>query len=453
MNNFESLNPMSMMRNLPLYMKILIGMVAGILIGIIAVIVGMGWLVSDYIKPFGVIFLNLLKLVAMPLIFASLVTGVSGLSNITKLSRIGAKTISYYLVTTVLAITIGLLLVNLIKPGKSFPEEKRVELLTKYAPDVEGRKLAVDNLKTEGPLQFIVDIVPENIVGAASDNTNMLQVIFFAILFGLAIVIVKHPKVEIVKDFITGLNEIILKIIDFIMGFAPFGVMALLAALIVDFSGDNVADSLHLFTTLGLYAIVVIAGLLFVAIVIYPTFLRLFAGIRFTDFYKTMFPVQLVAFSTSSSAATLPVNMEQVEKGLGVSNEVTSFVLPVGVTINMDGTSLYQAIAAVFIAQVFGIDLTLGQQLTIVLTATLASIGSAGVPGAGMVMLIIVLNSVGLPVEGLALILAIDRPLDMLRTVLNVTGDAMIATIVAKTEREIDYQPGMIEDNNMKEEC
>ena len=183
-----------------------------------------------------------------------------------------------------------------------------------------------------------------------------------------------------------------------------------------------------------------------VALVIYPTFLRLFAGIRFTDFYKTMFPVQLVAFSTSSSAATLPVNMEQVEKGLGVSNEVASFVLPIGVTINMDGTSLYQAVAAVFIAQVFGIELTIVQQLTIVLTATLASIGSAAVPGAGMVMLIIVLNAVGLPIEGLALILAIDRPLDMLRTVLNVTGDAMIATIVAKTEREIDYEPGMIED-------
>ncbi len=435
-----------MRKKIPLYMKILVGMLIGIFVGIIAVATGLGWLVGDYVKPFGVIFLNLLKLVAMPLIFASLVTGVSGLSDITKLSRIGAKTISYYLITTVLAISIGLLLVNMIKPGRSFPAEKRVELLTKYAQDVEGRKLAVERLKSDSPLQFLVDIVPENIVGSASNNTNMLQVIFFAILFGLAIVVVKHPKVVIVKDFITGLNEIVLKIIDFVMLFAPIGVMALLAGLIVDFSGENVADSLHLFATLGLYALVVIGGLLFVALAIYPTFLRLFAGIRFTDFYKTMFPVQLVAFSTSSSAATLPVNMEQVEKGLGVSNEITSFVLPVGVTINMDGTSLYQAVAAVFIAQVFGIDLTIGQQLTIILTATLASIGSAGVPGAGIVMLIIVLNSVGLPVEGLALILAIDRPLDMLRTVLNVTGDAMIATIVAKTEREIEYEPGMIKE-------
>lgn len=434
-----------MRKKFPLYLKILIGMFLGVIIGVLAVTFGIGWLVSDWIKPFGVIFLNLLKLIAMPLIFASLVTGVSGLSNITQLSRIGTKTISYYLITTVIAITIGLVLVNVLKPGKSFPEEKRVEFLAKYAPDIEGRKLVVENIKSDSPLQFLVDIVPENIVSAASDNVNMLQVIFFAILFGLAIVIVKSPKVEVVKDFMNGLNEIILKMIDFIMRFAPMGVLALLASLIVDFSGDNVSDSLHLFTTLGLYALVVIAGLLFVALIVYPVFLRFFAGIRFIDFYKTMFPVHLVAFSTSSSAATLPVTMEQVKKGLGVSNEVASFVLPVGVTINMDGTSLYQAIAAVFIAQVFGIDLTLGQQLIIILTATLASIGTAGVPGAGIVMLIIVLNAVGLPVEGLALILAVDRPLDMLRTVLNVTGDAMVATIVAKTEREFDYVPRMIE--------
>ena len=439
-----------MWNKLPLYAKILIGMLAGVVVGIVAVTTGIGWVVSDWIKPFGLIFLNMLKLVAMPLIFASLVTGIAGLTDITKLSRIGLKTISYYLVTTVIAITIGILLVNLLKPGGSFPEEKRIELTEQYAHDIEGRKVTLDNIKSGGPLQFLVDIVPENIVNAASDNSKMLQVIFFAILFGLALVLLKTPKVEVVKDFIAGFNEVVLKIIDFIMQFAPVGVMALLAGLVVDFSGDSVADSLQLFATLGFYALVVIAGLLFMALIIYPTFLRLFAGIRFRDFYKTMFPVHLVAFSTSSSAATLPVTMEQVERGLGVSNDVASFVLPIGVTINMDGTSLYQAVAAVFIAQVFGIDLTLGQQLIIILTATLASIGSAGVPGAGMVMLIIVLNAVGLPVEGLALILAVDRPLDMLRTVLNVTGDAMVATVVAKTEREIDYVPGMIEGKNLE---
>jgi Na+/H+-dicarboxylate symporter len=437
-----------MWNRLPLYAKILLGMVAGIIVGIAAVSFGFGWLIGDWVKPFGVIFLNLLKLVAVPLIFASLVTGVSGLKDVSKLSRIGVKTISIYIITTVLAISIGLVLVNIAKPGKTFPEEKRVEFLKKYAKDVEGQKASVDNLKKDSPLQFLVDIVPENIVKAASENKNMLQVIFFALLFGIALVVVKNQNTELVKSFISGFNDIILKIIDFIMLFAPVGVFALLAALIVDFSGNDVSDSLHLFTALGFYALIVISGLLFVALVVYPIFLKFFAGIRFIDFYKTMFPVQLVAFSTSSSAATLPVNMEQVEKGLGVSNEITSFVLPVGVTINMDGTSLYQAVAAVFIAQVFGIDLTLGQQLTIILTATLASIGTAGVPGAGIVMLIIVLNSVGLPVEGLALILAIDRPLDMLRTVLNVTGDAMVATIVAKSERKMDYTPGVADQGN-----
>lgn len=427
-----------MLKKMPLYLKILLGMLAGAFAGILAVATNAGWFVTDWVKPFGVVFLNLLKLVAMPLIFASLVTGISGLADISKLSRIGLKTISYYLVTTVLAISIGLFLVNIVKPGSSFPEQKRMELLSKYSDDVEGQKVAVDNLKKGGPLQFLIDIVPENVVGAASNNRNMLQVIFFAILFGLAIVMIKNQKVLLVKDFVEGLNDIVLKIIDFIMLFAPIGVFALIASLVTDFSGNNVSDSLHLFATLGLYALVVISGLLIVAFAIYPVFLKFFAGISFKKFYKSMFPAQLVAFSTSSSAATLPVTMEQVEKGLGVSNEVASFVLPIGVTINMDGTSLYQAVAAVFIAQVFGIDLTLTQQLTIVLTATLASIGSAGVPGAGMVMLIIVLNSVGLPVEGLALILAIDRPLDMLRTVLNVTGDAMVATIVAKSEKALN---------------
>ncbi len=428
-----------MKRTLPLYAKILIGMLVGIIVGIIAVVGGLNEFVSDYIKPFGTIFLNLLKLVAMPLIFASLVTGVSSLSDVTKLSRIGLKTISLYLTTTVLAISIGLVIVNVAKPGNFFPEQKRAEFLSKYALDIEGKRAAAESLKSDSPLQFLVDMVPDNIVKAASDNVNMLKVIFFALLFGIAIVMVRNARVEVVKDFISGFNDIILKVIEIIMQFAPFGVFALLAALIVDFSGDSVSDSLQLFKTLGLYALVVIVGLLFVSLVMYPIFLRFWAGIRFKDFYRTMFPVQLVAFSTSSSAATLPVNMEQVEKGLGVSNEITSFVLPIGVTINMDGTSLYQAVASVFIAQVFGIELNLMQQLTIVLTATLASIGTAGVPGAGIVMLIIVLNSVGLPVEGLALILAIDRPLDMLRTVVNVTGDAMIATVVAKSERKFGY--------------
>lgn len=407
----------------------------GLLVGLAAVLAGVSWFVADWVKPLGDIFLNLLKLVAMPLVFASLVTGVLGLSDVSKLSRMGVRTLIFFLSTTVIAITVGLLLINTFRVGERFPAERRAELLASYGNEVTVRKQSAQDMGSPSPLKFLAEIVPENVVGAASDNRNMLQVVLVALLFGLAIVLTKHPSVAGVKDFIVGLNQIILRIIDFIMGFAPIGVFALMAALTCDFSGGSAAASLQLFATLGLYGLVVAGGIVLVALGVYPTLLKLFTGIGFKKFYRTMFPVQLVAFSTSSSAATLPVNMEQVERGLGVRREVVSFVLPVGVTINMDGTSLYQAVAAVFIAQVFGIDLTLGQQLTIVLTATLASIGSAGVPGAGLVMLIIVLESVGLPVEGLALILAIDRPLDMLRTVLNVTGDALVAAVVDRTDR------------------
>lgn len=426
-----------MLKRLPLYSKILLGMLFGFIVGVVAVLLGANQLVADYIKPFGTIFLNLLKLVAMPLIFASLVAGVAGLSDITKLSRIGLKTISLYILTTLIAVSLGLVIVNVIKPGNFFPDEKRVEFVSKYSVDLAAKQQAAENIKERSPIQFLVDIVPENVVQAATSNTSMLQVIFFALIFGVALIMVKDSKVEIIKDIIIGLNLVVLKIVDIIMHFAPFGVFALMAALVVDFAGDDISSSIHLFTTLGVYAISVVLGLLILIFGFYPLFLKVFVGIDFKKFYISIFPAQLVAFSTSSSAATLPVTMEQVEKKLGVHNDISSFVLPVGVTINMDGTSLYQAVATVFIAQVFGIDLTFGQLLTILITATLASIGSAGVPGAGMVMLIIVLNSVGLPIEGLALILAIDRPLDMLRTVVNVTGDAMIATLIAKREGKL----------------
>ncbi|HPN21841.1 MAG TPA: dicarboxylate/amino acid:cation symporter, partial [Tenuifilaceae bacterium] len=383
-----------MLKKLPLYSKILLGMLFGFIVGVVAVLLGANQLVSDYIKPFGTIFLNLLKLVAMPLIFASLVAGVAGLSDITKLSRIGLKTISLYILTTLIAVSLGLVIVNVIKPGNFFPDEKRVEFVSKYSVDLAAKQQAAENIKERSPIQFLVDIVPENVVQAATSNTSMLQVIFFALIFGVALIMVKDSKVEIIKDIIIGLNLVVLKIVDIIMHFAPFGVFALMAALVVDFAGDDISSSIHLFTTLGVYAISVVLGLLILIFGFYPLFLKVFVGIDFKKFYISIFPAQLVAFSTSSSAATLPVTMEQVEKKLGVHNDISSFVLPVGVTINMDGTSLYQAVATVFIAQVFGIDLTFGQLLTILITATLASIGSAGVPGAGMVMLIIVLNSV-----------------------------------------------------------
>ena len=326
-------------------------------------------------------------------------------------------------------------LVNIIEPGKSFSEEKRIELKSQYAAKAGEKINSANNVKDSGPLQFIVDIVPSNFIQAASNNRNMLQVIFFAILFGVSIVMLPSDKTKYVKGFFDGINEIVLKIVDIIMLGAPYGVFALLAGLVVDFGA-----SAELFKALGIYSLTVVLGLLLMILLVYPLFLKFFTKIKYLDFFKGISPAQMLAFSTSSSAATLPVTMERCEEHIGVSKEISSFVLPLGATINMDGTSLYQAIAAVFIAQAFGYDLDVSQQLTIVLTATLASIGAAAVPGAGMVMLVIVLSSIGIDPDGIALIFAVDRILDMLRTVVNVTGDATVATIVASTENKIDLK-------------
>jgi Na+/H+-dicarboxylate symporter len=421
-----------MLKKLPLWAKIFIGMGFGILFGLISVWVGWETFTNDWVKPWGTIFLKLLKLIAVPLIFVSLVKGISSLTDITKLSRIGYKTIAIYLITTVFATTVGLAMVNIFKPGDVFPDDKQEQYREQFGGQVEIRQESAREFEKQSPLFFFEDMIPENFFRAAGDNSKMLQIIFFAILFSIALVLVPGDKTQVVKDFFDGLNDVILKIVDLIMRFAPIGVFALMASLVVDFSGD--AD---IFTALGMYMLTVIIGLFILILGLYPLMMRLFAGFRITAFMKAILPAQLVAFTTSSSAATLPVTMKQVTNELGVSKPIANFVLPVGVTINMDGTSCYQAIAAVFIAQVFGIDLTLVQQLTIVLTATLASIGSPGIPSGSIVMLIIVLNSVGLPVEGLALILGVDRPLDMLRTVVNITGDSTVATIVARSEGEL----------------
>jgi Na+/H+-dicarboxylate symporter len=393
---------------------------------------GMVDFTDDWIKPWGKIFINLLKLIAVPLVFASLIKGVSSLSDISKLSRIGGKTIGIYLFTTVVAVTFGLLLVNIIQPGTSFSEEKRMELKEQYASNAASKIASAKDVKEDGPLQFIVDMVPSNFIQATGNNKNMLQVIFFAILFGIAMVMLPKEKTSIVKGFFDGVNDIILQIVDLIMLSAPYGVFALLGGLVVDFGG-----SAELFQALGVYSLSVIVGLLLMIMLVYPLVLKSFTKLKYFDFFKGIAPAQMLAFSTSSSAATLPVTMERCEDHLGVSKEVSSFVLPLGATINMDGTSLYQAVAAVFIAQAFGYDLDLSQQLTIVLTSTLASIGAAAVPGAGMVMLVIVLSSIGIDPEGIALIFAVDRLLDMLRTVVNVTGDATVASVVAASEGQL----------------
>ena len=419
------------MKKLALHWKIIIGMVLGVVYGLIASKYGLIDFTDNWIKPWGEIFVNLLKLIAVPLVFASLIKGVASLSNISKLSRIGGKTIAIYLTSTVIAVSIGLILVNTVKPGDGFDKESVTK--TEQIEEGASKKIAAaENVKEEGPLQFLIDIVPTNIFESASKNRNMLQVIFFAILFGIAMVMLPDEKTTYVKGFFDGINDIILQIVDIIMMSAPYGVFALLAGLVVDFGA-----SAELFIALAKYSATVIVGLLLMIFLVYPIILRLFTKVKYLDFFKGISPAQMLAFSTSSSAATLPVTMERCEEHIGVSEEVSSFVLPLGATINMDGTSLYQAVAAVFIAQAFGIELDMGQQLTIVLTATLASIGAAAVPGAGMVMLVIVLGAIGVPAEGLALIFGVDRLLDMLRTVVNVTGDATVATVVASSEGQL----------------
>lgn len=412
-----------------LHWKILIGMIIGISYGLIAVNFDMEDFTRDWIKPFGTIFINLLKLIAVPLILFSLVSGIANLKDISKLSRMGLKTVGMYILTTIIAVTLGLVLVNVIDPGASFPQEEQQKFEERFGSDVSKKQQDAASVKGESPLQFLVDMVPSNLVSAMSENSRMLQIIFFSIFFGISIILLPESTTKPVTDFFVSTNAVILKMIDLIMEFAPIGVFALLGAIIVELKGDSA-----LFTSLGLYGLTVIIGLFSMIFIIYPTFLKLFTKISYRDFYKGIAPAQMLAFSTSSSAATLPVTMECVEKNLGVSNEVSSFVLPIGATINMDGTSLYQAVAAVFIASAFGMDLNLGQQLTIVLTATLASIGSAAVPGAGIVMLVIVLTAIGVPTEGIALIFAVDRPLDMIRTMVNVTGDSTIAAIINRME-------------------
>ena len=414
------------MKKIALHWQIIIGMVLGVVFGLF--FLNFSWgkeFVINWIKPFGTIFINSLKLIAVPLILASLIKGVSDLKDLSKLSSMGGVTIATYIFTTMMAVSIGLIAVNIIEPGNFIAEETRKQLVNAYSSNANEKIDVANDQKSLGPLQPLVDMVPSNIFDAASNNRNMLQVIFFAIIFGISMILIPPKKSLPIKNFFDSLNEVILKIIDLIMLCAPYGVFALLAAIIVE------SPSMDLFKALGLYSLTVLFGLVLL-ICIYIIIVKVFIGKGPSYFLNGISPAQLLAFSTSSSAATLPVTMERVKDHLDVKEEVSSFVLPIGATINMDGSALYQAVAAVFIAQAFGLDLSLAAQLGIVTTATLASIGSAAVPGAGMVMLIIVLSQAGIPEIGLALIFAVDRPLDMCRTVVNVTGDAAVSMFVNK---------------------
>lgn len=421
------------MGKLALHWQIMIGMVLGIVAGLLASYFGLKEVVIDWLAPFGTIFVRLLKLIAVPLIIASLIKGISDLKDISKFRAMGGRTIIIYIGTTVIAITIGLLLVNLLQPGEGITQDTIQKLTDTYSSNssISSKLAEAAKQKDAGPLQFLVDMVPDNAVAAMSNNKLMLQVIFFTIFLGISMLLVPPKDSAPLKSFFDSLNEVVLKMVDLIMLFAPVAVFALLCTVVVTSDDPDILFALLKYAGVVALGLAVMIGFYCIIIATYVKKSPLW-------FLKNLSPAQLLAFSTSSSAATLPVTMERVEEHLGVDKEVSSFVLPVGATINMDGTSLYQAVAAVFIMQVLWPEgLTFSNQLTIILTALLASIGSAAVPGAGMVMLVIVLEAIGFPPEklpiALALIFAVDRPLDMLRTTINVTGDATVSMIVGKS--------------------
>lgn len=467
------------MKKLALHWQIIIGLVLGIIWAILSSQLGWSEFTIDWIAPFGTIFINLLKLIAVPLVLFSVISGVANIGDANSLGRMGGKTLLAYLLTTVLAVSLGLLLVNLIKPGKLIDNDSRIDNRISYEiwansqgyqikdgidylddpqfiekatritdlskselqnATVDEKMQTANQSRDSGPLQPLVDIVPENFFKSLSDNGLMLQIIFFALFFGISLLLIPNEQSKYVTSLVDSIMNVFLKMVDLVMQAAPFFVFALLAGVVSKMAGDDVGKVYEIFKGLSWYALTVVIGLLLMIFVVYPLILKTFVGkIPYVGFFKAMSPAQTLAFSTSSSAATLPVTMECVEENLGVDKKITSFVLPIGATVNMDGTCLYQAVAVVFLAQLHMIDLDLGQQLTIVLTATLASIGSAAVPSAGLVMLIIVLDSVGLNPAWIAIIFPVDRILDMIRTVVNVTGDATVSTIIAKTEGLLNY--------------
>lgn len=468
------------MKKLALHWKIIIGMVMGVLWALLSSTMGWSAFTINWIDPFGTIFINLLKLIAVPLVLFSIISGVANIGDSKSLGRMGGKTLLIYLMTTVLAVSLGLILVNTVKPGNLIDEQSRIDNRISYEiwaaeqgyeikdginylqdplfferakeiseltnsqlkdASVSERMETAQKQKETTPLQPLIDIVPDNFFHSLSNNGLMLQIIFFAIFFGICLLFIPSEKSKPVLNFVDGTLEVFLKMVDLVMQAAPFFVFALLAGVVSKMAGDDIGKVVEIFKGLSWYSLTVLGGLLFMIFVIYPLTLKLFVKqIPYKGFFKAIGPAQTLAFSTSSSAATLPVTMECVENNLGVDKKITSFVLPIGATVNMDGTSMYQAIAVVFLAQLHMIDLTIGQQLIVVLTATLASIGSAAVPSAGLVMLIIVLDSVGLNPAWIAIIFPVDRILDMFRTVVNVTGDATVTSIIADGEGMMNYE-------------
>jgi len=410
-----------------LHTKILLGLLLGVVLGVLANRLAFSGFVISYVKPVGSVFIRLISMVVVPLVFASLLVGTASLDDIRKLGRIGAKTLAYYLCTTVIAVSLGLLLANTLKPGAGLSDQVRTQLVRTGSeqpdapPQTDIKQLTVSDV--------IWNIVPANPIKAFVEG-NMLQIIFFAIFMGVCLTLIAPERRQPVISFFEGVNDVMIQMVHIIMRIAPYGVFALVAAVVADFG-------LAILPALLRYSAVVMLGLILHTAIVYSAAIKIFSRQRVAAFFRGIRPAQLIAFSSSSSSATLPVTMECTERNLGVSRKICSFVLPLGATINMDGTALYQGVATVFLAQVYGMDLSLAQQMTIVLMATLASVGTPGTPGVGIITLAIVLKSVGVPLEGIAIILGVDRILDMCRTVVNITGDASCAVIVASSENEI----------------
>ena len=464
------------MKKLGLHWQVIIGLIVGAVYAWLAVTNEWTAFTMDYINPFGNIFISLLKMIAVPLVLFSIISGVISLKDITKLGRMGLKTLGLYLITTLFAVTLGLVFVNIIKPGEHQDDSIRVENRIAYElwladnPNVQrvddlrlldnpkyiqktaeisarlkGEKYndwVTDKMNKKsgatnmGPLSALEDVFSSNIFRSLADS-KMLQIIFFGIFFGVVLSMIPEDKAKPVIGLVEGLNEVFIKMVMVIMKAMPFFVFALMAGQIVKAAGSDPAKFAELMKFYLWYGFVVILGLATMAFIVYPLIVKAIAGMGFGKFLGGVRDAQITAFSTSSSVATLPVTMDCLENKIGASKSTASFVLPIGATVNMDGTSLYQAVAVVAMAQFHMIDLSIAQQAIIVGTATLASIGAAAIPSAGLVLMMVVLESVGLNPAWIAIIFPIDRILDMCRTVVNVTGDATVTTIIAKSEDEL----------------
>lgn len=413
-------------------------MVAGTVLGYIFNATGTADFVK-YIEPVGKIFINLVKMLVVPLVFVSLVLGAAGLGDIKKVGKMGIKAFGFFMFTTAAAVVIGLALANITDPGKGLPQEKTDALIAQYEDQAAAKTASSADMKGKSEFEKIADLfvrmVPTNPIKSMAEG-DMLAVIFFSLFLGICITLIDAEKARPLIKAFDGLNDAIIKMVTLAMETAPYGVFALMAGVVATLGLD-------VLWLLGKYAIVVVVGLALHMAITHFSFIYFYLKQSPIRFLAAIKEALIFAFSTSSSSATLPLSMNVAEKNLGVSKQVSSFVLPLGATINMDGTALYQAIAAIFIAQIFDIDLTLTQQLTVILTATLASVGAAGVPGAGMITLALVLDTLGVPATGIALIFGLDRILDMCRTIINITGDLTLTMVMAKSEGEvIEIQEG-----------